>query len=66
MSKEKRDIEKSYPVKQFVQKLRRLARLQGRGPRTADPGYAAGLRADHRSGVAARIPALRRLQRHAK
>jgi amphi-Trp domain-containing protein len=25
MKKEKRDIEKSYPVKQFVQKLRRLA-----------------------------------------
>jgi len=25
MKREKRDIEKSYPVKQFVQKLRRLA-----------------------------------------
>ncbi|MDB4264581.1 amphi-Trp domain-containing protein [bacterium] len=33
MKKEKRDIEKSYAVKQFVQKLRRLADAIERGKR---------------------------------
>ncbi|CAB1077893.1 hypothetical protein D1AOALGA4SA_5669 [Olavius algarvensis Delta 1 endosymbiont] len=33
MKKAKRDIEKSYPVKQFVQKLRRLADAIEKGKR---------------------------------
>ena len=48
IEKEERDVEKSYPTKDFVAKLRRLADCLEQGDRSGSSGGGAGLRSCRR------------------